>query len=284
MTPVNLFISHSTDDNTFSEWFAAELITAGFEVWVDYDAIDLSNRWVQKIEEGLQACDAVVVIWSAAARRSEWVEREIMMAQDLKKPIYIARIEDIPRGLQIINLQFADFVHDAEKAMKKLISSMKKGIKPKKTLPAEPDEANFFQYMDQLPNGEQNAQIARELYKWAKKAADRVEFGGKVTPGFHAKVTLGADEVTVFSVWAYRRNPSVQVQFQYLMAYEPYTDGAFRRSTLLSLNHLLSDDMLIEEQADRRPTLPLSPALDTLNKMVYFQHAMEEIINNLRGQ
>jgi hypothetical protein len=61
----------------------------------------------------------------------------------------------------------------------------------------------------------------------------------------------------------------------------PYHDSKLRRSTLVSLNRLL-DDPLIDDAADRRPTLPLK-ALDAAAKLEMFQQIMAEIMDNLRS-
>ncbi|MEQ8676428.1 MAG: hypothetical protein RLP44_04785 [Aggregatilineales bacterium] len=174
--------------------------------------------------------------------------------------------------------------NERERSLKKLVRALKSD-QPRRTpknLPATPDTSNFFKYVDQLP-GKENALIARDLYRWAQSHADSVEFGGKVTPGYHARVNLGDTFVTVFSLWAYKRNPAVQVQFQYLSEQPPYDATALRLSTLKSLNRLIPDgEKLIEDSIDRRPTVPLS-VLKTADHLELFKQLIEEIINNLRG-
>ena len=145
-----------------------------------------------------------------------------------------------------------------------------------------PDSDNFFKYLTKRPGGKQNALLAKDLYAWAKTNADSVEFGGKITPGFHARVQVDEDEFTVFSVWAYPNRPAVQVQFQYLMDYPPYDDAKLRRSTLQSLSKLIEEPVL-EDKADRRPTFPLKDLFDTAEKLELFKQIMQEIIDNLRS-
>jgi hypothetical protein len=283
----DIFLSHSSADNAFTRFLADRLIEAGFGVWVDFDGIRSGDRWVKSIQDAVEDCGAMVVVMSRAGRDSEWVEREALMAMDLKKPLHIALIEDIPLPLHLINRQFTDFRNERGRATKKLTSVLRRLdlTKPKtrapKKLSPEPDKDNFFKYLAQLPGGEQNALIARDLYRWAKDNADTIEFGGKVTPGFHVRVDLGDSDIIVFSLWGYRRKPAVQVQFQYMAEVAPYHDSKLRRSTLVSLNRLL-DDPLIDDAADRRPTLPLK-ALDAAAKLEMFQQIMAEIMDNLRS-
>ncbi|GAB4515512.1 MAG: hypothetical protein OHK0046_19200 [Anaerolineae bacterium] len=109
-----------------------------------------------------------------------------------------------------------------------------------------------------------------------------MEFGGKITPGFHARVQVGGQDLTVFSVWAYSKLPAAQVQFLYLAEYPPYDNADLRRSTLRSLNGLM-EPPLVDDKADRRPTFPLIKALDTADKLETFKQVMSEIMDNLRS-
>lgn len=261
---------------------------AGISTWVDRTRIRTGDRWLRSIQEGIEGCHALLVVMSRAARDSEWVEREALMAMDLRKPIFIALIEPIPLPLYLINRQYSDFTNAPEKTQADLIEALHEledGAAPRR-LPAKrsptPDRQNFFEYIRHLPGGKPNSLIARDLFQWGKQVADAVEFGGKITPGFHVRVHLGEDDVTVFSVWAYPRQPAVQVQFQYLVAYPPYDSQSLRLSTLRSLSRLMPEPFL-DERADRRPTLPLDVALGSAEKLETFKQIAAEIIDNLRG-
>jgi hypothetical protein len=283
-----IFVSHSTEDNDFTRTLAGSLSEDGFEVWVDFESIESGERWIQTIQNAIEDCAAMVVVMSRAGRESEWVEREALLAMDLKKPIHTARIDDLPLPLHLINRQVTDFQDDYDRAIKKLTKALWKLDRsaaprkvPKKLSPL-PGPDNFFNYLAQLPGGKQNTLIARDLYRWGKDNADRVEFGGKITPGFHVRVEVGDDELTAFSVWAYPRRPAAQVQFSYLSDYPPYDEVKLRRSTLKSLGQLL-DDPVIDDQADRRPTFPFSSALNTAEKLETFKQIVQEIIDNLHS-
>lgn len=282
----HIFISHSSRDNAFTRFLADSLTLAGFDVWVDFDDITSGDRWVQTIQKAVEDCESIIVVMSRAARDSEWVERESLLAMDLGKRLYIALIEDMPLPLHLLNRQFTDFRNPDDKprqqTARKLAAALRKSpprTSPKK-LSAEPDRDNFFKYLEQLP-GANNAVIARDLYRWAKDYADTVEFGGKITPCFHARVQLGDQQVIVFSVWAYARQPAVQVQFQYLMDHQPYDDARLRKSTLWSLNRV-APRPLMNDQAHRRPTIPLE-SLARGENLAQFKQIMAEIIDNLRS-
>jgi hypothetical protein len=282
-----IFISHSTRNDDFARFLADHLVTAGFDVWLDEDAIRSGERWLARLQSAIEACGAFIVVMSRAARDSEWVERETLLAMDLKKPLYVALIEDMPLPLHLINRQYTRCQEDRERCARKLAAALRRidlSAPPKRTprkLSPEPDRDNFFKYLEQLPGGEESARIARELFAWAREYADLVDFGGKISPGLHVRLRLDGVEVTVCSVWAYPRRPAVQIQFQYLADHPPYDDANLRRSTLNSLNRL-SDKTLIEDKADRRPTIPLQ-ALAGPDKLALFVEIMAEIIDNLRS-
>jgi hypothetical protein len=289
-----IFISHSSKDNTFTGDLADGLREAGFNVWVDLDSIPDGGRWLREIQQGVEGCGALLMIMSRFARESEWVERETLLALTLRKPLYIAQIDDAPLPLHLIDRQFTDFREDESRALKQIIRALRKislaDTPPpeKHALPAKisptPNEDNFFKYLEQLPDGDQHALIARDLYRWAQETTDSVIFGGKYTPGFHARVDLDAEVVTVFSLWAYMRSPAAQVPFQYLLKHAPYDDADLRRSTLRSLNRLMPEgDKFDSDRADRRPNLPLLSALDRAEHLELFKQVMAEIVDNLRS-
>lgn len=278
-----IFLSHSTKDHAFTQSLAARLRENGFNVWVDVDSIPDGSTWLREIEKGVTGCAALVVVMSRPARESEWVERETLLAMDLGKPLFIVRTDTVPLPLHLINRQFTDFRQDADEGTRRLSAALhgallKPAQPPPASLSPEPDEDNFFRYLEQLPGGEPQALVARDLYRWAKKSADTVTFSGKKTPGFHLRVR----DVLVCSLWAYPRQPAVQVHLQYLSTVSPYTDREFRLSTLRSLNRLLSDPLL-NEKADRRPTVPLT-ALNTAERLETFKQIMQEVFDNLRGE
>lgn len=286
----SVFISHSSKDNDFTRQLADALTLAGINVWVDFDRIDDGATFTRAIEDALLACRVFVVVLSRAARASNWVESETIRAMEHGKPLRIVLIEDAPLPLYLANRQYSDFRGEHEQATRKLIASLRRTLQhdeaPRRQLrplPPTPGESNFFRYLENLPDGEQNAQVARELYAWARDAGDRVEFSGRVTPGFHVRVTLSDDDdIIVCSVWAYSRRPAAQVQFQYLREHPPYDDEGLRLSTLRSLDRLL-DAPLLADKADRRPNVPLLPYLASAGQRDLFTQIIEEIIDNLRS-
>lgn len=285
----DIFISHSTRNNDFTRWLAARLREESFNVWVDLDSIREGERWLRSIQAAIEASKAVVLVLSQASHDSQWVEGEILLAIELKKPLYIALIEDVsPLPIHLINRQFSNFLDDAPDAREKALQKLIRAIRDETAQPSDeddltPDRETFFKFLEQIP-GDSVIRTAEAVFELAQTEADAITFGGKVTPGFHARVNLGENNaITIFSLWAYRRNPAVQVQFQYLCKHAPYDDDDLRRSTLQSLNRIMpADAPLYDDQADRRPTIPLD-ALNSPENLALFRQIMREMIDNLHG-
>jgi hypothetical protein len=290
-----VFISHSSKDNAYVRKLADDWRTQGINVWVDFEAIEDGARWLQRIEQAVTDCDAAVIVMSAGARESEWVEREGLMLLDLRKPLFIAMIEPTPLPLHLITRQFTNFINDYDAGFRSLTKRLRDVLnKVPEALAAatpeedntspDPDEGNFFAYIAQMNEGEEMSLIAQDLYYWAKKEVDSIEFGGRHSPCFHARVHISDKAVTVFSLQAYLRHPAVQVPFDYLSKYPPYTDGVERLKTLRALDKVLQhDEQFNETRANRRPSIALAHLLGDAERLEQFKGVISEIINRLHA-
>lgn len=85
----DIFISYSRDDRDFMLTLRDNLLALGFDVWVDVDGLTVgTSSWADAIDAALRRVDVVIVILSPSAHASEWVNREILRAQTLGKPIF----------------------------------------------------------------------------------------------------------------------------------------------------------------------------------------------------
>ena len=71
----DIFISYAREDQARAEEIAAWLDGLGWSVWWDR-RIPLGDHFDDVIEEELDSARCVVVLWSEAARASEWVKTE----------------------------------------------------------------------------------------------------------------------------------------------------------------------------------------------------------------
>ncbi len=83
-----IFISYSRSDSEYAHQLANFLESEGFDIWIDGRGIDYGDRWWRTIVKAIENCAAFIVIMTPESEASEWVEREILLAQRDKKPIY----------------------------------------------------------------------------------------------------------------------------------------------------------------------------------------------------
>ena len=90
-----IFVSHTTEDNDCAEHIRQGLEAKGYTTWREPTSLSMESLlYPRTIENIILGSAAVVLIWSSRAARSEWVERHILFAQQLKKPMVPIVIDD----------------------------------------------------------------------------------------------------------------------------------------------------------------------------------------------
>ncbi len=84
----HIFISYSRQDIVFVRHLKRLLEAHDFPVWIDQTRLEPGQRWWQRIEDNITACAAFIVVMSPTAEESEWVERELLYAERIDKPIF----------------------------------------------------------------------------------------------------------------------------------------------------------------------------------------------------
>lgn len=82
-----LFLSYSRKDESTALRLTNWLEREGHDVWRDEDDIRGGASFSSEIEKALQACDAVLVLWSAQSVQSAWVRDEAGYGRDAGKLI-----------------------------------------------------------------------------------------------------------------------------------------------------------------------------------------------------
>jgi hypothetical protein len=106
----HIFISYSRSDQEYARRLAQDLCQRNYKVWID-DRIDYGSRWWGTIVKAIRSCGAFVVIMSPEAEESDWVEKEVMLAQEEAKPILPLLLHG-KRFALLINTQYADVTSD----------------------------------------------------------------------------------------------------------------------------------------------------------------------------
>jgi hypothetical protein len=83
----NVFVSYAREDTDYVQDLISLLRNSGLPVWAD-DRIDFGDRWWRTIVANIRSSVAMVVVMTPAAEESKWVEREILLADKLEKPIF----------------------------------------------------------------------------------------------------------------------------------------------------------------------------------------------------
>jgi len=74
------FLSHNRADKSAARSIGAHMFLAGIDVWFDEWELQAGDSIPGKLNEGLAAFDAFVLVWSADANRSNWVRQELHSA------------------------------------------------------------------------------------------------------------------------------------------------------------------------------------------------------------
>jgi WD40 repeat protein len=105
-----VFISYSRKDEEFARQLATDLDRLGASVWIDMDDIPPGVNWSAAIQEGLDACEALVLVMSPDSLGSANVTDEWQYFRDEKKPIIPVLWRRAPiTHFQLRRIQYVDF-------------------------------------------------------------------------------------------------------------------------------------------------------------------------------
>jgi hypothetical protein len=83
----HVFLSYARRDQAFVDRLVTALEARGVNVWVDREDIPGGAAWESAIGEALAASSAVLVVLSPACATSEYVPRELSLAEKYDRPI-----------------------------------------------------------------------------------------------------------------------------------------------------------------------------------------------------
>lgn len=104
-----IFISYSRADADFAHRLAGALSDEGADVWIDVEAIPAGMKWSSAIQEGLQQCDAMIVVISPHSMSSVNVEDEWQYYLDKHKVVIPVRLHPADVHFQLSRIQYVDF-------------------------------------------------------------------------------------------------------------------------------------------------------------------------------
>ena len=83
-----IFISYSRRDQEFVARLASDLDAQVAGVWFDKSDIQIGQNWHNEILEGIQTCQAFILVLSPDAAESKYVAEEVNKALEIGKPIF----------------------------------------------------------------------------------------------------------------------------------------------------------------------------------------------------
>lgn len=118
----DIFISYSRKDKGYVLKLIDHLEKEGLSIWVD-DRIDHGDRWWKIIVTKIRNCSAMVVVMTSESEKTKWVEREMMFADKIEKPIFPLLLEGECFPL-FVNQQYHD-VRDGSMPPKAFIETLR---------------------------------------------------------------------------------------------------------------------------------------------------------------
>lgn len=119
------FISYSRTDIDFAQQLTQNLSELGCDTWIDVVNIPAGVKWSTAIQQGLDSCDALVLVVSPASMASSNVEDEWQYFLDHKKKVIPVIYQPAKVHFQLNRLQHIDFyVQDYNAAMQTLAQTL----------------------------------------------------------------------------------------------------------------------------------------------------------------
>lgn len=107
---LNVFISHSSEDNEVARKMANYLRRDGAEVWIHYTQLIIESVLPKTIRRAIAASDVVLLIWSRSTMSASCIQSELYSALMFKKPIILCQIDDARKWDSLEGLQQISFV------------------------------------------------------------------------------------------------------------------------------------------------------------------------------
>ena len=131
-----IFISCAREDKPLVLRLEAELAAAGAKVWVDHEGIRGGDNLPKRNSDALEWCNTMLLVWSRAARISDWVELEWTNAISLNKTIVACRLDEARFPEILANKAYLDF-SDTELGIADLLQALKLARKSESPVAAD---------------------------------------------------------------------------------------------------------------------------------------------------
>jgi hypothetical protein len=129
----HVFISYSRTDEAVMHRTATFLRKRGIKVWVDSEKLVPGTPvWEVEIEKAIRGASAVIVLLSPDSKDSEWVRREISLADQNKTrifPVLVRGDEGETITIRLITRQYVDMRQKEDVGLSTLCTELKQYLK-----------------------------------------------------------------------------------------------------------------------------------------------------------
>ena len=108
----DIFISYSHTDLVVAEKVEIQLEKHGFGIWRDQNSLYAGTRWPRELGKKIAEQDAVLLLWSEAASKSDFVEMEWCTSVALKKQIIPVLLDATPLPDFLISIHGISILDD----------------------------------------------------------------------------------------------------------------------------------------------------------------------------
>lgn len=98
-----IFVSYSRKEFYFTESLVLHLQRHGIDAWFDIQQLEPGIGWKTDIQDGLERCNALVLVASQSSLNSPYVKAEVEGAQKAGKPVYVVLFEPVTLPPELAN-------------------------------------------------------------------------------------------------------------------------------------------------------------------------------------
>jgi hypothetical protein len=103
-----VFISHSHQNRHSAVELQKVLEENNAETFLDQDRIEAADNLPARVREGISWCESLLLLWSASAAESSWVQQEWELAYDERKKIIPYVLDPTPLPFVLENLVYIE--------------------------------------------------------------------------------------------------------------------------------------------------------------------------------
>ena len=208
----HLFISYSRRDLEIVNPIVERIERAGLNIWIDRAEIKAGKLWRTQIVQAVDTCEAFVLMLSSASAASDNVRKEIDLAQDSGRTIFILNLDQVKTptdmryqlaGLQFIDLQALGF----DAATGQLIETLKAELKIPEPQPPVRQAELVIQGVDASAFGpEMHAQLLGFISQLVNTPPSQLHIANVTAGSLHVFIDMPAQDAFELKALALNRD------------------------------------------------------------------------------